>query len=305
MGSRGGVNPPLNVALLVDTTASMNNTDSDCGSQTRIACAMTAAQTLLQGLSPCASSLSSCGSDTGNSSGGGANVPNPVDKVSLFTFPATTTASAPSDYTCKGQVSVQPYTFAGSSPGYFQPATNTYQIVNWSSDYRGSDASTSLNSQSNVVQAVGATSSSSGCMQAVGGAGTYYAQAIYQAQAALATEKGSSTTIQNVLIVLSDGDANSTHLTAAKAAQAAGTLVYTIAYGAASSGCSTDGGAVTPCTTMQQMASGANYFFSDSTADENKSQCVSASRPITGLNNIFQQVIGDLTQARLIPSTTQ
>jgi len=325
----GTATPPLNVALLLDTTASMNTSDSDCGGQSRIACALQATQNLLGGLSPCPLGQSSCGTTTSNSSGGGGNVTNSVDRVSLFTFPAATTASSSSDYTCQGSPSIAAYNFSGPSPGYFQPSTNTYQIVNWSSDYRGSDAASSLNSQSNIVASVGASTQQNGCMKAIGGSGTYYAQAIYQAQTALAAEQASYPTSKNVLIVLSDGDANASSskmigsgvnsngvypstknqcqqaIAAAQAAQAAGTLVYAIAYGASSSGCSTDGGAVTPCTTMQQMASGAAYFFSDATADQNKSQCVSASRPITGLGNIFTQIVGDLSTARLIPDNTQ
>jgi Flp pilus assembly protein TadG len=319
----GTVTPPLNVAVLLDTTASMNNNDNDCGGKARVTCALQAAQSLLSGLSPCPMGRASCGAANSNSSGGGGNVADAVDRVSLHTFPANTAASASNNYTCRGQPSVVPYTFAGAAPGFFQPAANTYQVVNWSSDYRSSN-SAGLNAQSDIVAAVGASTQRNGCMKAVGGVGTYYAQAIYQTQAALAAQGASSPGSQSVLIMLSDGDANANKnkmqgtlnangvypsasrqcqqaITAAQAAQAAGTLVYTIAYGAASSGCSTDTGGLTPCTTLQRMASGPTYFFSDASADQNKNQCVSASRPITNLNQIFKQIAGELTVARLIP----
>jgi hypothetical protein len=99
--------------------------------------------------------------------------------------------------------------------------------------------------------------------------GTYYADAITAAQAALASS--GRATAQKVIILLSDGDAsasssnmpagkynNQCHeaITAAQAATAAGTWVYTIAYGAATSGsCSTDSPTISACSTLQQMAS--------------------------------------------------
>jgi Flp pilus assembly protein TadG len=322
----GTTTPPLTVALLLDTTASMNNKDSDCGGKSRLGCALEATQSLLNGLSPCPLGQSSCGTATANSSGGGANVANAVDRVGLFTFPPATAATAPRNYTGQGSPSIVKYNFTGS--GYAQPSVNTYQIVNWSSDYRSSNTSDSLVTQSNLVSAVGSSSRNPGKMQAIGGVGTYFAQAVYQTQSALAAQHAAYPNTRSVLIVLSDGDANASSgnmvgttnttgvypsqkkqcqqaITAAQSAQAAGTVVYTIAYGASSSGCSTDNGAVTPCTTLQRMASGPTYFFSDATAEQNKNQCVSASRPITNLNQIFKQIVGELTMARLIPDATQ
>ena len=86
---RGGAPGPLNVAIIVDSTASMNSTDSDsnCAS-TRINCALAGVQALLNNLSPCFISQSSCGTATNG------NVANPVDRVALLTFPAVTTATA-------------------------------------------------------------------------------------------------------------------------------------------------------------------------------------------------------------------
>ena len=57
--------------------------------------------------------------------------------------------------------------------------------------------------------AVGDNSNSlTGCLSAPGGEGTFYAQAISAAQSALQSE--GSSTAQNVIIVLSDGEANAT-----------------------------------------------------------------------------------------------
>jgi hypothetical protein len=55
---------------------------------------------------------------------------------------------------------------------------------------------------------------------------------------------------------------------------------------------------------MQQMASSASYFFSDYTATGGSSSCISAAQPITGLNQIFQAIVSDLTTVKLIPNGT-
>ena len=94
-------------------------------------------------------------------------------------------------------------------------------------------------------------------------------------------------------------------VTAAAAAAAAGTRVYAVAYGAEASGCTTDTSpAITPCQTMQQIASSPAYFFSDYTATGGTSSCISASQPVTGLNQIFQVIVTDLTEVKLIPNNT-
>jgi hypothetical protein len=312
---RGAQVSPYNVVIVVDTTASMNDTDSDsyCNN-TRIACALAGVQILLQGLSPCSPSEANCGAVTGG------NVANSVDRVSILTFPAVTTATAADDYNCGGAPSIVDY----ATPF---PATSTYQVVDFSSDYRTSDTTTSLNSSSNLVGAAKGNGGSP-CLQAIGGAGTYYAQVIYAAQAYLVAEQSSYPNAQNVMILLSDGDSNATSahmpgasttsgtyastlqqchqaVTAAAAAAAAGTRVYSVAYGAEASGCSTDSSpAITPCQTMQRIASSPEYFFSDYTATGGDGSCISASQPVTGLNQIFQAIVSDLSTAKLIPNNT-
>jgi hypothetical protein len=167
-------------------------------------------------------------------------------------------------------------------------------------------------------------------MQAPGGFGTYYAQVINAAQASLAAEQIAYPNSQNVLIILSDGNATATPgqmpgastssgmymssiqecrqaITAAQAAAWAGTRVYAVAYGAEASGCGTGSAnspTITPCQTMQQIASSPAFFFSDYTATGGSSSCISASQPVTGLNGIFQVIIQDLTGAKLIPNGT-
>jgi hypothetical protein len=318
---RGGYTAPYNVVIIVDTTASMSDIDSDSNcNNSRLNCALQGVQTLIGQLSPCASSLTTCGTATSG------NVANAVDRVSIMTFPNATIATMPNDYDCSGGTSptIKPYTFPTAGAASYAPTTSTYQVVNFSSDYRASDTSASLASTSNLVQAVNGKSGCTG-MQSPGGEGTYFAGVIYAAQAALVA--ASVTGTQNVIILLSDGDASATTaamtgastssgvypstknqcqqaITAAAAATAAGTRVYTVAYGASSSGCSTDA-TLTPCTTMQQIASAPQYFFSDYTASANKGNCISASQSTTNLNQIFTQIAGDFTVARVIADNTQ
>jgi hypothetical protein len=225
-------------------------------------------------------------------------------------------STAANDYNCSGKSpTIQPYSY---------PTLPTYQITSFSSDYRSSDTATTLTSSSSVVAAVGGKSLCTG-LQAIGGEGTYYAGVIYAAQAALAAN--STTGTQNVMILLSDGDASAKSsampgasttsgvypstvnqcqqaVTAAQAATAAGTQVYSVAYGATSSGCSTDGGKITPCQTMQQIASAPQYFFSDYTASAGDGSCISASQSTSNLNQIFTQIASNLTVGRLIPDNT-
>jgi hypothetical protein len=221
--------------------------------------------------------------------------------------------------------------------------------VGFSSDYKTSDTAATLSqtpakgtSGNSLVKAAGGIS---GCtsMANPGGEGTYYAGVIYAAQSALIAEQAAFPGSQNVLIIISDGDAdipNGTKDTgnnyemgsagnvatypgtkqecaqAVTAAQniakanlygngAIPTKVYSVAYGAASSGCSTDTSpSITPCQTMQNIASAPQNFFSDYTATQNSGQCISASRPTTNLNQIFTIIAGDLAVAHLISNST-
>lgn len=325
---RGATTSPYNVAIVLDTTKSMTDTDNDSNCKsTRLSCALSGVQVLLKSLSPCAQILTTCGTVTGG------NVSNSVDRVSLIAFPPVAAGSVTHDLDCAGtQIATAAYT----SP---LPATSvsTYQIVNFSSDYRTSDTASSLTTSSNLVKAVQGPSGTP-CLQAKGGFSSYLAQAITVAQAALVSEQTSFPTSQNVMIVLSDGDfsagcTNSSHnvctagdmpgasttsgtymstlqqchqaVTAAAAAATAGTRVYTVAYGAEASGCSTDTSpSITPCQTMERMASSSAYFFSDYTATGGSSSCISSSQPVSTLNQIFQVIAGDLTVSKLIPNGT-
>jgi hypothetical protein len=84
------------------------------------------------------------------------------------------------------------------------------------------------------------------------------------------------------------------------------TTIYSVAYGAStsSSDCTTDSGAITPCTAMTKIASAPDTFFSDYTATGGDAGCTSADQPVTGLAEIFGKISGGFTYARLIPNGT-
>ena len=239
------------VVLIIDTTASMNNTNSSCSIQnaTSLQCALAGARKMLTNFNPA------------------------TTNVALMTFPPVSNPSV--DYCgTSGTISTVSYLAASK----VSPAYTDYLVVPLSSDYKTSSTATSLSSTSNLAKAVGAVSTCAG-LQAKGGYGTYYADVIADAQ--YLTAKGRAGAKQ-VIVFLSDGDANASSsnvpsgkgsnqchegITAATTATTAGMTVYTAAYGAPTTlqtgSCSTDTAApsVSACTTMQKMASTSATFF--------------------------------------------
>jgi Putative Flp pilus-assembly TadE/G-like len=319
--AQGGPGGPYNVEIILDTTASMNDDDLDSNcDNTRLHCALAGIQVLLNTLSPCPPTAAgtTCGAASTETPTVGANVANPVDEAGLMVFGGLkSTALVPDDYAC-------PADLPAGSVQYYNAAP-VYQIIPFSSDYRTSDSAASLNTSSDFVKAVGGATSCSQGVDAPGGVGTFYAGVIDAAQAALVANKRTNT--QNVMILLSDGDANPTSadmngpagtttttsypatnpchqaITEAAKAAAAGTEVYTVAYGAEASGCTNDSPAITPCQTMQQIASSSKYFFSDYTAT-GSGGCVGSASSTTTLNGIFKEIGNNLTVSRLIPNGT-
>ena len=331
---RGAQNAQYNVAMVVDTTASMGDSDSDgsCG-DTRIHCALGGVQTLLSHLTPCTVS-----STTTNCS--------PFDQVSLFTFPAIKANTAQNDTTCPSSNPTTTVYFAPTAGGSwtntnFSSSNPTYQLTTYVSDYSSTNKTGApLNTSSPLTIATGGGTGTKthpcNGLQTPGGEGTYFAGVIYSALSSLAAAQAANPGSQNALIILSDGDADSSNITggtnngstygslqdqcaqAVAAAQSASsmtnTTVYTIAYGASSSGCASDaynkktnpsGTNITPCQTMSQMASNGTTFYSDATASQNKGQCTSPDNPTLSLDGIFTQVATQFTIARLIPDSSQ
>jgi Flp pilus assembly protein TadG len=208
----GGAYRPYNIAVVLDTTDSMNGADdgkndtSSCSTQ--INCAKSGFATLLSYLYPCQSSGTCSTSST------------PVDNVSLFVFPGVTSGTEADDTTCTtSSPTTQPYTFStntaptvnsSASNMAMQPSTINYQLVSFENGFKTQDQGTTLVSTDPLVISSGAASGCSGSgIKVVGHQGTYYAQVIYAAQAQLYNESNgtSGNGYKNALIILSDGDA--------------------------------------------------------------------------------------------------
>lgn len=197
----GSSPPPLNVAIVLDATASMGTyggqMSTDCGSLIkpyRIECATLAAKTLLTKLWAS------------------------VDQVALYTYPSFSTSSR-DIISCKpgatGSTAWLNYTTGGSP---------NYQLIGFNNTYTdtGTPPTGGLDITSALVKALGKTATDApvsdattcnGLNSAAIGVGTSIADAILQAQSDLvaanvALVAAGEPPRQNVLIVLSDGDAN-------------------------------------------------------------------------------------------------
>jgi len=353
--ARGGGLPPYHVMVVLDTTASMGppNLDTGCTqngiSVTPEQCAQYGVQTLLDQLNPCTVGLVACQPNLGSP----GSVKNPVDQVGLMVFPGLCNSStsgytnnppntcpqlptgsaltnttvnpnyAPADLTCPAGVPTQ--TSYNNNPDYL--------ILGFQGNYRSSDTAP-LNTNSNLFKAIGAGTNSCG-VSTPAVYYTFYAGALQAAQDYLT--QNNAVGVQNVIIILSDGDANSPTLAgnvsqvdgpnaghvypplnecyqavqAATYAKNNGTVIYSISYGSETSGCLYDqtskgGSAIvtTPCATMQGISSTplSQYFFSvpDSSV-ANGTVCPNAV-PLTALNQVFTTIAGQLTVSRLVPS---
>jgi Flp pilus assembly protein TadG len=321
-----GENQALNLAIVLDTTASMNNQDNDanCGN-TELYCALQGVQTLLQSLSPCS---------TGSTA---SNCLSSYDQVSLFTFPNIQANNASDDTSCP--------TSNPSIPSYSAPpipsTTNktwtaptgtspSYQVTGYEDDYSANNEQNGgLATSSALGIAAGAnTGRNCGGLQAPGGDGTYIAGAMYAAITSLQAAQAAAPGSKSALILLSDGGADSSKfgsgfsstsstypskvqqceqtVAAGQFATSLGMTVYTVAYGASqnTSDCGSDTSpTITPCAELAAAASNASDFYSDATAQENKGACTSTDNPNLNLNGIFSSIANRFTAARLVPNT--
>ena len=345
--ARGGGIPPYHVMLVLDTTASMGppNLDTGCTqngtSVTPEQCAQFGVQTLLDQLHPCPIGLASCQINPGQP----GSYLNPVDQVGLMVFPGLCSATGAGVTTGNCPVLAGPggltNTIANTtyaSADYACPPTTIpqtsynnnpeYMILGFQGNFRTSDTSP-LNTNSNLFKAIGAGTNNCG-VSTPANFYTFYAGAIQAAQDYLTQQN--TTGVQNVIIFLSDGDANSPAssmaghvvqangpkaglvypntnecqqaIDAATFAKNAGTIIYSISYGSELTGCSTDGGALLPCDTMRGISSLplSQYFYSVPDASVANGTICSQAVPITALNQVFTTIAGQLTVSRLVPS---
>jgi Putative Flp pilus-assembly TadE/G-like len=326
-----GKNDQVNVAVVLDSTKSMTNGAQNCGGKTKINCALGGVQTLMRRLAPCtaASIKGTC---------------VPFDQVSLFTYPNIQANTTSNDTDCKSGTnpSILNYSTPTIGAAWSKPTgtSATYMIADYTSLWSSNNSQNgSLSSTSTLVNATGGpgTGCSGGGIQAIGGVSTYFAGAIYAAQSSLITAKAAAPGSRNVMIILSDGDANAdiSNITgssslsskdstpgnppyrygsansechqaidAANYATLNGTTVYSIAYGSPSSGCSTDNAKqfssiISPCSTLQLMSSG--YASGDKSHFYSDGSC-SSVYDLTDLDSIFGSIQASLTHARLIPN---
>ena len=280
----GGNATPLNVMFVLDATGSMGGSDSNCtvpgkSNPTRFQCALYSIQSTLKVM------------------------PTSMDKAGLMVFPGLASQYSPTSHPCP--------TYPNSVPYY--TSTIKYQIgTGLNATYN--DSVGALVTTSPLIQAVGVykASGESGsltpCVTNRGGQGSYLAEVLIKAQAALPVVAGT----QNVIIILSDGDFNASlaqlnnqttyqtgqcgrAVAAAQAATAAGTKVFTVAYGAATSGCSS-GDTHNPCTTMQSMASDSSKFYTTSSG----CQLNGSPNPPSKLPSVFQAITSQLTKPRML-----
>jgi Flp pilus assembly protein TadG len=386
-----------NIAIIVDGTQSMGTTDSNCGGLTEFMCAMSGVQTFLGKTPPCS------GADT-------CSLANARARVALFSFPninpSYNNQTFNYDDTCSFNFSGanEPYTFPSVNYSGYTPVqysttsgktttkwTGTYQYTDWDSSYYSSTNKYNLNTSDNLVKAVGygantvsGSNGTKGCVPNVGGESTYYGGVLAAAQQALLAAQATYTGSKNMIIILSDGQANAasdkfptatatastngisvtsagtstwsstaSNLTGtsgtwgtypdynnecqqaiavaqqisnySNGSTADGTRIYAVAYGSEDSGCGGSGGTdthlatlpytanvpftsvskLTPCMTMENIASSLTYFYSDAnqagTGVDNS--CTSSTQFDTTIPDIFASIAASITTPRLIPNT--
>lgn len=282
---RGSPRAPFNVAIVVDTTQSMTGQDggSNC-SGTRVYCAMQGIQDLLGDFSPCYTGLSSCTGQTA------------VDEVSIFTFPPTNTPTY--DTTCPHSGSFSPIEYPDATNLATSTLISDYLITGLANDYRASDGTTTLMASSPLVIASGAAGSNCG-MAAQGGEGTYYAGAINAAQQFLS--ENTRTGADNIMIILSDGDASGSESMTNGSGQSRVSVSGTVKFSASSSNLNWNGTYPSPVDLCQQgidQATAAKnagtkiYVVAYGAADTSSGYCKTDS-PALNPCTVLQELSGD------------
>jgi len=315
---------PINIMMVVDSTASMGTSDSSCwsglpdapsnwpyGMPTREDCAKWGIRSML------------------------VNLNSSVQNVGIATFPPVT--NDPAEYDCSS-----PNLSVGNGiVGYNSPLSDSL-ITPLGGGYLNSNGT--LDTSSDTVGTVywtepnGKTCSGDNYgLQDPGGEGTYYAQAI---EAATSELNAATPKVTSAIIVLGDGTINyksyltgnsgdkapcTSAINAAGTATADGIAVYSVGYGipnpATSAGgdyaqsggpssnanCGPNDGTLTPCAVMQQIAStygsssGNTNFYADA---ESAAGCPStANSALTDLGSIFAGLAQQFGNTRLLPSS--
>jgi hypothetical protein len=276
--SPGGATQPWNLAIILDATHSMSSTDPNCSSMTYEQCALNGIMQMLTQINPCAGGVTSCNAASGQALIRVSLFSFPNVDTGSVNNDITCGGSATEDLytlpkipTSNGQLTGTAIT-SGANAGYvpikYTPTTGsawtaTYQITlpsaspsttdpdkyGFSSDFYPGSGGKQLNPNSTLVKAVGnvtttGKSTTAGCLKpptqidsAYGH--TYFASAIYAAQAALQAEKpvadaalatvypGYGLTTTNGIIFISDGQAQVNPATANNRFPSAGSTAST------------------------------------------------------------------------------
>jgi Flp pilus assembly protein TadG len=293
---KGGPWIPYNIAVVMDTTASMNDSDSgttgNTSCSTQIACAILGFQNFLEDLYPC------------QSAGNCTSTSTPNDLVALYVFPGVTTGTAKNDFTCPtSDPTIVPYewTSGATSPGVDFPSGNTYQIVGFESNYKLGQKNTgaTLYTSDDLVITSGGKSGCSG-LKSPGGEGTYYAQVIYQAAADLINESSGTNGngYKNAMIILSDGDAtacNTQNSLGNNCSNGGSSQIYA----ANCPSITTANGTITsaaPCTGSYtgQPINGTEYSYTTGTGSSKKTVTI---QPAGYLSPTYPSALGECGQA--------
>ncbi|MGA7525401.1 MAG: pilus assembly protein TadG-related protein [Acidobacteriaceae bacterium] len=235
--SKGSRPLPYNIAVIVDSTLSMTAVDNNCGGATQMACALNGVQQMLQNLNtkydnvalftfPNVATGSSAGVVASGSYGCTTTMPSKNGSItyehdSSFGYYSMLYAISRSNTSYQtpwsGVAWALPYSFPPiptSTSGYTVASGTlapTYEVVPFANDYNTtSGTTTSLNASSNLVKAVGGESGCGGILPSNydGNYGTYYAGALYAAQAALLAEQAANPGTKNVMVILGDGNSD-------------------------------------------------------------------------------------------------
>ena len=190
-------NPYDEAALLQFPGVGVAPTGAACGSLATVAYAGVTGKTSKTTTTTTLTFAATPAFNTGNNTGNVALVTDMTNpsyiQVNTYIKSKTTTTALMSTTPTAGDT-----IGSGDSIAVWPPV---YQIIPLSSDYKTSDAATTLNAASDLV----------GCLQTLkspGGFATFYADAIIVAQQQLTANARSG--VRNVIILLSDGEANAT-----------------------------------------------------------------------------------------------
>lgn len=279
---RGGTPHPLDVMVVLDVSSSMNQACTDANNtayrvagmtttSSKLDCAKEGIRSLISNLWPCDASLSVC--PTPNT--------NPLDSVGLEIFPGVTSGVMTPEFDCS-------WTLTTADMGYSN--SSGYDAVPLSSDFRQSDSGGFVGT-SPLVEATSWSSCNQGTFPPgtappnskygaeapnCSGPCTFFADALFNAALKIQADQTNrlqrtGVHAQGVIILLSDGDANTQGPNACKAAvDTAQTVaiapyndwVFSVGYDIPSSGCSTDTAANEVERITLTGATGGSYTLS-------------------------------------------